>query len=141
MNDFGKLAIKMGLLSLLCVAPLAAQIDNGVTFTTSFPFYAGNTKMPAGAYKITRTDASEALLLVESKDGLHSGFVDFAPTHSDQPHSQSDVTFHKYGNTEYLNRVWLEGQKYGMKIDPTKAEAKAAANANAVEHSLVASKR
>ena len=141
MNKFGKLALKMGLLSLLSVMPLAAQMDNGVTFTSSFPFYAGNTRMPAGSYRITQTDSSEALLLVESKDGVHSGFVDFTPTHSEQPHTQSDVTFHRYGNTEYLNRVWLEGQKYGMKIDPTKAEAKTAANANVVEHSLVASKR
>jgi hypothetical protein len=141
MNNFGKVVLKMGFLSLLCVMPLAAQIDNGVNFTTSFPFYGGNTKMPAGSYKITRTDATEALLLVQSKDGVHSGFVDFTTTHSEQPHSQSDVTFHKYGNTEYLNRVWLEGQRYGMKIDPTKAEAKAAANANVVEHSLTASKR
>ena len=140
MNKFGKLILKMGLLALFCVMPLVAQMDNGVTFTTSFPFYAGNTRMPAGSYRITQTDASEALLLVESKDGVHSGFVDFTPTHSEQPHPQTDVTFHKYGNTEYLNRVWLEGQKYGMKIDPTKAEAKAAANAKVVEHSLVASK-
>jgi hypothetical protein len=55
------------------------------------------------------------------------------------PHS--DVTFHKYGDTEYLNRIWVEGQRYGMKVDPTKAETKAAANANVVEHSLSASLR
>jgi hypothetical protein len=65
----------------------------------------------------------------------------FIPTHSAQPHPHSDVTFHKYGGTEYLNRVWVEGQEYGMKVDPTKAETKAAANANVVEHSLSASLR
>jgi hypothetical protein len=141
MNKFGKVAIKMGLLSLLSVMPLAAQIDNGVDFKTSFPFYAGNTKMPPGSYKITRSDVNADLLLVESSDGKYSGFVDFIPTHSEQPHPQSDVTFHKYGDTEYLNRVWVEGQRYGMKVDPTKAEEKAAAKANVVEHSLVATKR
>ncbi len=44
MNSAGKLVVKMGLPSLLSVMPLAAQIDNGVDFTTSFPFYAGDTK-------------------------------------------------------------------------------------------------
>jgi hypothetical protein len=120
-----------------------AQIVNGVDFTTSFPFYAGNAKMPAGSYKITQSDMDidASILQIQSKDGVHSALVEFIPTHSAQPHPHSDVTFHKYGDTEYLNRVWVEGQEYGMKVDPTKAETKAAANANVVEHSLSASLR
>jgi hypothetical protein len=141
MKNFGKVVLKMGLLSLLSVMPLAAQIVNGVDFTTSFPFYAGNAKMPAGSYKITQPDMDESFLQIESIDGAHSAFIDFIPTQSGQPHPHSDVTFHKYGDTEYLNRIWVEGQEYGMKVDPTKAETKAAAIANAVEHSLVANKR
>src|SRR5216683_8193525 len=141
MNSFGKIVIKMGLVSLLSVMPLAAQIDNGVDFTTSFPFYAGNAKMPAGSYKITQSDMDASILQIQSTDGAHSALVEFIPTHSAQPHPHSDVTFHKYGDTEYLNRIWVEGQKYGMKVDPTKAEMKAAANANVVEHSLSASLR
>jgi hypothetical protein len=141
MKNVGKLVVGMGLLSLLSVMPLAAQIDNGVDFTTSFPFYAGNAKMPAGSYKITQSDMNASILEIQSSDGVHSAFVDFIPTHSAQPHPHSDVTFHKYGDTEYLNRIWVEGQNYGMKVDPTKAEMKAAANANVVEHSLSASLR
>jgi hypothetical protein len=141
MKNVSKLVVGMGLLSLLSVMPLAAQIDNGVDFTASFPFYAGNAKMPAGSYKITQSDIDANLLQIQSNDGVHSAFVDFIPTHSAQPHPHSDVTFHKYGDTEYLNRIWVEGQKYGMKVDPTKAEMKAAANANVVEHSLSASLR
>ncbi len=141
MNSFSKLVVRMGLLSLLSVMPLTAQIVNGVNFTTSFPFYAGNAKMPAGSYKITQSDIDSSVLQIQSNDGTHSAFVDFVPTHAEQPHSQSDVTFHKYGNTDYLNRIWVNGQIYGMKVDPTKAETKAAASTSVVEHSLVADKR
>jgi hypothetical protein len=141
MKNVSKLVVRMGLLSLLSVMPLAAQIDNGVDFTTSFPFYAGNAKMPAGSYKITQSNVDESILKIQSNDGVHSAFVDIIPTHSAQPHPQSDVTFHKYGDTEYLNRIWVEGQEYGMKVDPAKAEMKAAANANVVEHSLSANLR
>jgi hypothetical protein len=141
MNSFEKRVVKMGLLSLLSVMPLAAQIDNGVEFKTTFPFYAGNAKMPAGSYMITQSDIDSSVLLVRSQDGVYSAFVDFVPTHAEQPHPQSDVTFHKYGDTDYLNRIWIDGQRFGMKVDPTKAETKAAANVNVVEHSLVASKR
>jgi len=141
MKKVSKRVVGMGLLSLLSVMPLAAQIADGVDFTTSFPFYAGNAKMPAGSYKITQSDMDESILQIQSKDGVHSALVEFIPTHSAQPHPHSDVTFHKYGDTEYLNRIWVEGQEYGMKVDPTKAETKAPANVNVVEHSLSASLR
>ena len=141
MKNLSKLVVGMGLLSLLSAMPLAAQIADGVDFTTSFPFYAGNARMPAGSYKITQSDMDESILQIQSTDGTHSALVEFIPTHSAQPHPHSDVTFHKYGDTEYLNRVWVEGQEYGMKVDPTKAETKAAAKANVVEHSLSASLR
>ncbi|MCU1252086.1 MAG: hypothetical protein JWQ49_5115 [Edaphobacter sp.] len=141
MKNVSKLVIKMGLLSLLSVVPLTAQIVNGVDFTTSFPFYAGNAKMPAGSYKIIQSDMDASILQIQSTDGVHSAFVDFLPTHSAQPHPHSDVTFHKYGDAEYLNRIWVQGQEYGMKVEPTKAETKAGANSSVVEHSLSASLR
>jgi hypothetical protein len=142
MKNVTKIVVKMGLLSLLSVMPLAAQIvDGGVDFKASFPFYAGNAKMPAGAYKIIQPDNDGSLLQIQSIDGVHSAFIDVIPTHSAQPHRHSDVTFHKYGDTEYLNRIWIGGQKYGMKVEPTKSEMKAATNANVVEHSLSASLR
>jgi hypothetical protein len=141
MKNVSKLVVRMGLLSLLSVMPLVAQIANGVDFTTSFPFYAGNAKMPAGSYKITQSDMDESVLQIQSTDGLHSALVEFIPTQSARPHPHSDVTFDKYGDIEYLNRIWVEGQEYGMKVDPTKSETKAAANANVVEHSLSADLR
>jgi hypothetical protein len=141
MSNFGKLVVKMGLLSLLSVMPLAAQIENGVDFKTTFPFYAGNAKMPAGSYKLAQSDIDSSVLQIQSNDGTHSAFVDFVPTHAEQPHSKSDVTFRKYGDTDYLNRIWVNGQRYGMKVEPTKAETKVATNANVVEHSVVASNR
>src|SRR3979411_18400 len=122
MKKISKRVVRMGLLSLLSVFPLAAQIVDGVEFTTSFPFYAGNAKMPAGSYKITQSDVDASILKVQRNDGAPSAFVDIIPTHSAQPHPHSDVTFHKYGDSEYLNRIWVEGQEYGMKVDPTKAE-------------------
>jgi hypothetical protein len=122
MKDVSKLVARMGLLSLLSVMPLAAQIENGVDFTTTFPFYAGNAKMPAGSYKITQSDVDARILRIQSDDGRHTALIDIIPTQSAQPHPHSDVTFHKYGDAEYLNRIWVEGQEYGMKVDPARAE-------------------
>jgi hypothetical protein len=140
MNTFERVVLKLGLLSLLFVTPLAAQMFDGLNFTTSFPFYAGNAKMPAGSYRISQSDINSSVLQIQSTDGAYSAFVKFEPMHAEQPHPQTDVTFHKYGNADYLNRIWLNGQRYGMKVEPTKSETKAAASASVVEHSVVASK-
>jgi hypothetical protein len=135
MNNVGKVLIKMGLLSLLSVMPLAAQIDNGVDFTASFPFYAGDVKLPAGNYKVARLDENVDVLQIENRDNLHSVFVDFTPTESALPHRQTAVTFDKFGDTGYLDRVWIEGEEYGIKVDPSRVET--AAEANATQHATV----
>ena len=131
MNSFGKLVVRIGFLSLLSVMPLAAQIDTSVDFTTSFPFYAGDTKLPAGNYRVSQPDMDVDILRIQNIDKPQSTFVDFIPTESLQPHRNSAVSFEKYGDTDYLDRVWIAGQTYGIKTDPTKVEAAAAAAAAA----------
>ena len=136
MNKVGKVLIKMGLLSLLSVMPLAAQIDNGVDFTASFSFYAGDVKLPAGNYKVVRLDDVADILQIENRDNLHSVLVDFTPTLSALPHRNSAVTFEKYGDTNYLDRVWIEGEEYGVSVDPGRVEI--AAEGNATQHTMAA---
>jgi len=131
----------MAVACLVSAIPASAQIIDGLDFTTSFPFYVGNAQMPAGSYKVTQSDMDDTILLIRSDDGSHAALIDFIPTHSDTYHTNSEVTFHKYGNTEYLNRLWVEGQQFGMKIEPTKAESKLAASTSTVEHSLAANKQ
>ena len=63
---------------------------------------------------------------------MHSIFVDFTPTESALPHRDSAVTFEKYGDTNYLDRVWIEGEEYGISVDPGRVET--AAEANATQH-------
>jgi hypothetical protein len=137
MTTLGKFVVRVGLLSLLSVLPLAAQVDNGVGFTTAFPFYAGSTKLPAGSYKITQPDMNPAALEIESTDGKTAAFVRFMPTETLEPHGKSAVTFHRYGDAEYLDRVWLAGETDGVRLVPTNAEAKAATNANVADGSAV----
>ncbi len=122
-------------LTLGSALPLMAQIENSIDFTASFPFYAGNEKMPAGSYQITQPDMNADHVLIQSKNGNSSAFVEFVPTFSEQPREKSGVTFQKYGDVDYLSRISIEGENYGMKVDLTKAEQKAESATAAVEHS------
>jgi len=122
---------------LLTVATFArAQIQNELTFETTFPFYAGNAKMPAGSYKVTPMQGPAFLLLIEDTSGSRSMYLEFSPTHADNPHPQTDVTFNNYGKLDFLNQLWIQGQTYGMQILPGKAEEIAAKNATVKRHSL-----
>jgi hypothetical protein len=134
MNSVGKFVVRIGFLSLLSVMPLAAQIDSSVNFTTSFPFYAGDAKLPAGHYRVSQPEMGSEVLRIQNIDEPRSAFVDFTPTQSLQPHRKSAVSFEKYGDTDYLDQVWIAGETYGIKADPTKVEAAAAAGANAPQH-------
>ena len=135
MNTVKKLIVLTGLLSVLCAIPAMAQISTRVTFDAPSAFYAGDVEMPAGSYTVSVPNADDNLLLIEDVNGSHAAFVKYAVT-SDTPHTQSNVTFNKYGETEFLSQVWVEGQDSGMQVLPSKAEQDAAKAAASEKDSL-----
>jgi len=138
MNALKKLIAPLGLLSILCAIPSMAQIANSVKFDAPSAFYAGNAKMPAGSYTVTQPDADTNLLLIESDSGSHSVFVECEVVSLNTPHTQSDVTFNKYGKVDFLSVIWIEGQNSEMQIPPSKVETNAAKSAASEKHSLSA---
>ena len=115
-----------------------AQITNKVTFDAPAAFYAGNAKMPAGSYTVTQPEPDDNLLLIEDASGSHSAFVEYEVVSSNTPHAQSDVTFNKYGNVDFLSAIWVQGRNSEMQILPSKVEQNAAKAAAAEKHSLSA---
>jgi hypothetical protein len=138
MNTLKKLIGLMGLLSVLSAIPAMAQISNRVTFDAPFAFYAGNAKMPAGSYTLSQPDPDDNVLLIEDASGSHSVFVEYEVTSSGTPHAQTDVSFNKYGEADFLSLIWIQGKNSGMQILPLKAERNAAKAAAAERHSLSA---
>jgi hypothetical protein len=129
MHTFGKIVMTMGVLSLLSVIPLTAQVDNSsvysVVFTAPFPFYAGDVKLPAGSYRITEPNENQNTLLIRNIAGTNGEFINFIHTRSLDPEKENAVTFQKYGDTGYLQALSLEGETDGLEFPRTKAEAKA----------------
>jgi hypothetical protein len=125
MHKFGKIVATAGMLSLLSVMPLMAQVDTSVAFTVPFPFYAGNVKLPAGSYIVTQPNANVWTLLIRNIAGSKGEFINFIPTTSLHPHKKTKVSFQKYGDTGYLQTLSVEGENDGTEFPRTKAEAKA----------------
>jgi hypothetical protein len=129
MHKSGKIVVTMGMLSLLSIMPLAAQVAhslvNSVVFTAPFPFYAGNVKLPAGSYRITEPNENADIVLIQNIAGTKGEFIYFTPTSSLHPQKENDVTFQKFGDTGYLQTLSIEGDTDGLEFPRTKAEAKA----------------
>jgi hypothetical protein len=138
MNNLAKLISKIGLVSLLSVLPLAAQVGNGVKFTAPFPFYVGDTKMPSGSYSLTQPDdLNFQVAIIRSEDGKHDAAFGVNPTEDPKTPNQSKIVFERYGDHLYLNKVIVQGYETGMVALQTKAEKKAALMASAVEERSV----
>jgi hypothetical protein len=132
-----KLTFLMSALVLVSAIPAMAQLEDRVTFQAPFAFYAGNAKLPPGSYTVTQPDVNGELLLIESADGSHSVFVDYMTDESATAPPQTEVTFNKYGKTEFLGRIAAEGQN-SMQILVSKTERNAAKAAALEKHSLSA---
>jgi hypothetical protein len=135
MKTIKTLTMLTTMLFVLSAIPAVAQIENMVTFDAPFAFYAGNARMPAGSYRVTQPDGNAQLLLIESADGSHSAFVDYVPSAS-RPAASSAITFNKYGKTDFLSNISVEGQENQMQLLATHAELNAAKAAALVKHTL-----
>ena len=137
MKPFQQITVLMSMLCLLSAIPATAQIDNRLTFQAPFAFYAGNAKLPPGDYTVTQADDNADLLLIESANGVHSVFVDCMTDDSNTAAATTEVSFNKYGNTEFLVRIAIQGQN-SMQVLPSKVEHNAARAATSEKHSLSA---
>jgi hypothetical protein len=74
MRSLSKIVVAGAVLALGSTFPVMAQIADGanMTFTTAFPFYAGNAKMAAGTYTITATDIVDDEMQIQSLDGKYA---------------------------------------------------------------------
>ena len=145
MNTFHKLAVLMSAAFLLTAISATAQINEVVKFDAPFAFYAGNAKMPAGSYSLTRSDDAGEVLKLESEDLSQAVFVRYMTVEEVDPSSSTEVSFKQYGNTDFLNSISLQGENSEIQIMPSNAEQNAAQTAAAapyspsnVQHSLSA---
>lgn len=121
----------LSLVATICALPtglLHAQSIGVAQFTTSFPFYVSGQKMPAGSYTASQPNVSSDYLLIRDA-GAHSAFVFYNPTRSIEPAAQGLVTFHQYGDADYLSGLTVAGKDTGIEIPESIAEKRAAARA------------
>jgi hypothetical protein len=134
MKNILKMLGAIGLLCLTFAMPAAAQIANSLNFKTTFPFTVNNTRMAAGTYSVRQ--GGQGVLTIQDASGKHTVLAQYTPMTADTPHTSSDVTFNRYGSSEFLNMLWVGGQRFGMQIQQGNLEKKLAASAKPEVHSV-----
>jgi hypothetical protein len=135
MNKIGirALVIVVGM-TLLSSFPALAQ--TGFNFKMASSFYAGNAKMPAGAYTLIPIGEGEGLFRLQNSSGSHAVILETRSS-SKASTGSTKVLFNRYGNTDYLEAVETST---GNSIDimPSAAERIAAKKGTPQPHTVPA---
>jgi hypothetical protein len=112
------------LILLSSIVPVIAgvQIINRITFSTTFPFTAGNTKFPAGSYSIRPLDDDSEIMEISSADGKISALFETMTAELPRTPSKGEVVFKKYGDSYVLSEIYEPGSKTGAMTIKSHAE-------------------
>ena len=112
------------LVSLLFVtvgAPrLNAQITNEIRARVNHSFIIGNTTLPPGEYTFRMMQDSELSVMTAASENDKTT-VEFIVREAIDDHrpGHSEVVFRKYGNTEFLSKMFEGGSKIGVEVTET----------------------
>jgi len=100
-----------------------AQIVGDLDVDIPFQFHAGNTKLPAGKYRIHVLDDSDLTVMeISSADGSTSALFQVQESDANAAPAKSELIFNKYGNRYFLTKLFDEGNPSGSKVVESRYE-------------------
>ena len=121
------LSLLMVLLFALTICPSKAhaQIIGNLEVNIPFAFHAGNTKLPAGNYRIHMLDNSDLTIMeISSADGSTSALFEVQEAEANSTPAKTELIFNKYGNRYFLAQLFDEGNPSGSKVLESRYEKK-----------------
>jgi hypothetical protein len=134
MRKIKMLTFAAGVITLMSCLPAMAQVK--VTFTTTFGFYAGGAKLPAGTYTIRQQQDDPNMFEIQNGAGTHSVLVETRAS-SKSSKGNPEVVFNRYGTTECLEGV-LTSTGNSVDIETGPAEKLAAKKGSPQSHTVPA---
>ncbi len=119
---------------------LNAQITNTIQAHVDHSFVIGDKTLPPGEYTFRMTtDPDQSLMIVTNQKGTNVGQVLVRQSIDDHRPGHSELVFNRYGNTEFLSKVFQAGSRNGLAVtEPSKQEARLISEGQqAFEHSEV----
>ena len=119
------LSLFIALLFALTIYPtkVNAQIIGDLQANIPFQFYAGNTKLPAGEYRIQVLDNSDLTLMEISRvDGTASALFQIQDAENKSEPAKSELIFNKYGDRYFLAKFFDEDNRNGSQVTESRYE-------------------
>jgi hypothetical protein len=103
---------------------LNAQIINAIRAHVDHTFVIGDKTLPPGEYTFrVTTDPDQSLMIATTQNGTNVAQFLVRQSIDDHRPSHSELVFHKYGNTEFLSKVYQAGSRDGLAVtEPSKQE-------------------
>jgi hypothetical protein len=100
-----------------------AQIVGDLDVDVPFQFHAGDTKLPAGKYRIHILDGSDLTVMeITSADDSTSALFQVQESDANAAPAKSELIFNKYGNRYFLAKLFDEGNASGNKVVESRYE-------------------
>jgi hypothetical protein len=94
-----------------------AQIIGDVEANIPFQFHAGNTKFPAGQYRIYVLDNTDlSVMEISSMDDSMSAVFQVRDAETKSDPTKTELIFNKYGNRYFLAELFDEGNPNGSQV-------------------------
>ncbi len=117
------LFVSIGLLTLLAPPAARAFIDTTIETDIPFAWRAGEAQLPPGKYRIRPPeDSNGSLLEIQSVGEGGAALIQVFGTEARLPAGDSELVFHKYGDTYYLWRIVEEGSPTGDEVPVARSE-------------------
>ncbi len=100
-----------------------AQITNPIHAHVDHSFVIGDKTLPPGDYTFRMTDdPSQSLMVASSENGKAAAqFLVRQSVDEHRPH-HSELVFRRYGNTEFLSKIYEAGSRNGVSVTETSKE-------------------
>jgi hypothetical protein len=94
-----------------------AQVVDDIEVNIPFQFHAGNSRLPAGQYRIHVLDDSDLTVMeISSADGSTSALFQVQDTEANSTPAKTELVFNKYGNRYFLAKLFEEGSYSGSQV-------------------------
>lgn len=121
----------------VCAPSMSAQVTNAIKAHIDHSFVAGEKTLPPGDYTFRMSQNSNlSVMVVENQRGDNVAQFTVQETTANHTPRHSELVFRKYGNTEFLRKIFEGGSKSGSEIyETSKEEARMVSDGqHAMEH-------
>ncbi|HUN64117.1 MAG TPA: hypothetical protein VMU53_19105 [Candidatus Sulfotelmatobacter sp.] len=122
-----------------------AQILGDLEAKVPFTFHVGDTKLPAGTYRIHVFDGNDpSLMEITSADGSTSALFHVQDSEANNTPRASELIFNRYGHHYFLSRLFDAGNPNGSELEKSRYETRlvdAAAESQVVQQHVPAHHR